>query len=71
MADRLFGKNIDPACEYCSHGKLTTDGSTVLCRKRGIMQKYQKCRRFDYDPLLREPRTPPPLPEFSEEDFEI
>ena len=71
MAFKLFGKKIDPQCEYCAKGKLTSDKTMVLCAHHGIMQKYHHCRKFEYNPLLREPKIAPLLPQFSKDEFEI
>ena len=72
MKFRFFGKNIEPACEYCALGKLTSDGKNVLCKKKGVTALYYKCRRFRYDPLRRIPKRPlPTTTEFTKEDFEL
>ena len=72
MKFRFFGKNIEPACEYCALGKLTSDGKNVLCKKKGVTALHFKCRRFRYDPLRRIPKRPvPTTAEFTKEDFEL
>lgn len=71
MAKPLFGKHIAPACEYCANGRLTTDQSMILCSRKGVVEKYHKCRRFQYDPLLRKPQTAPNLPKYSDKDFSL
>lgn len=67
----LFGATIEPACEYCSHGRIASDPDMILCPKHGVVAPYYKCRRFDYDPLRRVPRRQPKLPSFSPEDFSL
>ena len=67
----LFGGSIAPACEYCGHGRPATDQKMILCKKRGVVSPYYKCRRFLYDPLKRKPRQRPKLPAFSPEDFKL
>ncbi len=68
---RLFSKNLSPACEYCDFGRLTVDENSVLCSKNGVMSPLSSCRHFKYDPLKRRPKRQPKLKEFSKEDFEI
>ncbi len=66
----LFGKGVAPDCRYCRRngGK---PGEKPLCTLKTEV-KNGRCRRFQYDPLMREPRTAPPLnKDFSEEDFKL
>lgn len=67
----MFGATIQPACEYCSLGRRSSDPRMILCEKRGVVSPYYHCKKFDYDPLLRIPRRPPRLPSFSPEDFSL
>ncbi len=67
----MFGATIQPACEYCSLGRRSSDPRMILCEKQGVVSPYFHCRRFDYDPLRRIPRRPPRLPSFSPEDFSL
>lgn len=72
MKYRFFGKDIDPACEYCALGRLSSDGKNILCKRKGVTALYYSCRRFKYDPLKRVPKVRPAVaPEFSEKDFEL
>lgn len=69
---KFFDKNIEPRCEYCSEGFVSADGKSVLCRKKGIVDRGFHCRKFSYDPLLRIPRPKAPeLPKFDPEEFKI
>lgn len=67
----LNKKSIPPACEYCSRGNCAPDGKTVLCPKKGVMQKSSSCSAFRYDPLKRKPKLPVELPTFDASDFEL
>ena len=67
----LIIKIIPPACEYCSRGSCAPDGKTVLCPKKGVMQKNSSCSAFRYDPLKRKPKLPVELPKFDASDFEL
>ncbi|MCR5484232.1 MAG: hypothetical protein K6F09_01440 [Clostridiales bacterium] len=72
MKQALFNKGIvEPKCRHCEYGRLTPDGETVLCIKRGIMEADSSCRSFSYDPLKRIPRKAPKIPEYSADDFSI
>lgn len=66
---KLFGTEIEPNCAYCRHngGK-----GAVFCTLR-LQIENGKCKKFLYDPLLREPKSSPPLrgEKFSEEDFKL
>ncbi len=70
MKQKIIG-NVAPKCEYCKHGKLSSDGENILCIKKGVLSRDFSCKKFSYDPLKRIPRELPPLPEFSPEDFEL
>ncbi len=61
----LFGRKITPACSYCAHA--AGDGSCTLHR----VMKNGKCSRYSYDPLLRSPKTAPPVPEHDAEEFSL
>ncbi|WMJ23523.1 hypothetical protein RBG61_02295 [Paludicola sp. MB14-C6] len=71
MKTALFGKHIEPACQYCENGKLTKDNQMVLCMKHGAKQPYSNCRSFIYAPLKRIPKKSAPLPKYNKKDFEL
>lgn len=71
MAKKLFGKNIDPACEYCERGKITEDRKMVLCIHKGIVAPFYSCRKYIYDPTKRIPKRAKKLPEYNENDFKL
>ena len=52
---KYFGKAIEPKCEYCDHGKRTSDGNKVLCTKKGMVDAGFHCPKFLYSPLKRIP----------------
>ena len=49
---KLFRKNMDPSCAYCTHGQQVNERE-VACVKRGIVPIGHHCRAFRYDPLKR------------------
>lgn len=71
MKQKLFGKNIEPACGYCENGKLTADGLNVLCKRKGVCAPYDSCSKFVYAPLKRIPKRAPQLLTYEKEDFSL
>lgn len=71
MRRKLYGNSIQPCCEYCAHGRKSSDGKAVLCTKRGVMPLYHHCRKYLYDPLKRIPFRQPAIGKYSEEEFRI
>lgn len=71
MAKKLYGNNIESACEICALGHRTADGKSVLCSRKGVVERYDSCRRFDYDPLKRIPERPQKKAEHEAEEFEL
>jgi len=53
----LFDKNIEPSCSYCCFGERIGDDE-VACSRHGIVTPDNRCRKFRYDPLKREPEHP-------------
>ncbi len=66
---KLFGNHIDANCEYCTHNQ--TPEASPTCALRQALKDDGTCTGFVYDPLLRTPRTLPPLQTFREEDFKL
>ncbi len=71
MNFKLFGKNVEPACEYCEFGNKTKDEQMILCIKYGVVHPTFSCKKYIYSPLKREPKPPISVPKFNKEDFEI
>jgi phage terminase small subunit len=67
MYKNLFGNNIKPNCAYCKN----FDSEMENFCKKGKTIKNDKCRKFDYNPLLRVPKNAPAMMSFSKEDFEL
>lgn len=67
----LFGSSIQPACQYCENGKLTTDGNFVLCEKRGSLRPSDSCKKYVYSPFKRVPKRFAPLPTYDKKDFQL
>lgn len=68
---KLFGRRIEPACKYCSHGFLTGDEQLVLCTETGVVAPYHSCPSFEYDPLKRIPQRPRQLEKLDPKEFSL
>ena len=66
----LFGKSIEPNCQYCTHNRAGEE-EAPFCALHQIPEEDGACRRFSYDPLRRTPKNLPPLPKFDPEDFSL
>lgn len=71
MRRKLYGNNIQPACEYCARARRAVDGRVMLCTRKGVVPLYHRCRRFLYDPLKRIPYRQPALEKYKPEDFSL
>ena len=73
MKKLLNKKEISPSCSYCALGKLAPDGETVLCKKKGVVEKDFSCRKFKYDPCKRVPVKAKAMDfsQYSPEDFKL
>ena len=69
MRRKLYGNNIQPACEYCARARRAADGRVMLCTRKGVVPLYHRCRKFLYDPLKRVPYRQPALEKYKPEDF--
>ena len=68
MKKQIFGKNIVPSCVYCEHSK--TEGESQFCTVNRQL-KNGKCKKFKYNPIMREPKGMAPLKSFDKEDFTL
>ena len=71
MKFRLFGSKIEPACMYCRFGKRNGEAEKVFCSKKGIVDIFHSCRKFDYDPLKRVPKRAEITSDLSADDFSL
>ncbi|MBR0112198.1 MAG: hypothetical protein IJM02_00455 [Clostridia bacterium] len=67
----LSAAKYPPRCSYCKRGRLSPDGESVLCDKKGIVDKNSSCRSYRYDVMKRVPEKPAEIPGANPEDFEI
>ena len=67
----LFRRKIEPSCTYCRHGRPGQE-EEVLCIYHGVMNPWDKCRRFEYDPLRRKPEANPvPVTDIDPDSFAL
>jgi hypothetical protein len=64
-------RDYEACCACCVHGKAAPDGSGVLCSLRGVMRDTSLCKKYEYDPVKREPQRSPALPVFDPEQFTL
>ena len=50
----IFRKKVTRNCTYCLNGTCIND-EEILCKKRGVVPKDNKCLKFRYDPYKRYP----------------
>ena len=66
-----FDRKLTPACEYCELGRPSSEYNMILCRKKGVVSPYFRCRSFRYDPLRRTPKRDDEKKEYSPSDFSL
>ena len=71
MKISLFGNKVERACAHCKYGKKTSNGNSVFCPKKGVIDAFASCRAYKYDPLKRVPKKVKLQSDFSEKDFSI
>lgn len=67
----LFSGEHTPACATCRRASpALTASDQLLCRGKTLLSPDHSCRRYQYDPLKRQPPPPPELAgNYSPEDF--
>ena len=71
MAEKAFDKKLPSSCEYCVYGERSAYTIEILCKKRGITQFRDSCRKYKYDPLKREPIKAKIADNYSPDDFKL
>lgn len=67
---KLFNKQ-SKRCEICLFGIQDRENKVVYCEKKGVMDFFDSCRKFEYNPLARIPNQQKELPTYTDEDFKI
>lgn len=65
---KLFGNNITPSCKYCDLSRF--EDNVFYCAKNRKNIDH-KCKKFQYNPLKRVPKSTPALQQFSSDDFSL
>lgn len=68
MKNKLFGRNISPDCSYCENSFF--ENGIVGCKKSRHIDNG-KCKAFDYNPLLRIPRSITLRGTYTADDFKL
>lgn len=71
MEKLKFSKETSKYCLYCVHGKLLEYTDEVFCTKKGFVGKFDKCIKYKYDPIKRNPQKNISSTVFSEDDFKL
>ena len=71
MAKSPFNKKLDKHCEYCVYGANLNYDNQIICKKRGVTDKQDKCRSYKYDPLKRLPKQVKIDKDYTAEDFKL
>ncbi len=70
-SQKLFGRSIEPSCNYCEHGRAMRGQDLILCDKKGVVAPYYSCKKFMYAPLKRVPKPRPKPMDFDPDDFKL
>ncbi len=72
MALKIFKGKTEPQCAYCEFAEIAEGSELAVCKKiGGVMQLYSNCKKYKYDPLKRQPKSPVFTSAFLKEDFEL
>ena len=71
MAKSPFNKKLEKHCEYCVHGARLNFDDQIICKKRGVTDKTDKCHSYKYDPLKRVPTKVSLAKDYTDDDFKL
>ena len=70
MKQKLFNKKDQiKRCDTCLHGEKAQDNMSIFCKKKGVKEPDDFCRKYKYDPLKRVPLKVVIDTDYSPEDF--
>ncbi len=49
---------IEKVCKYCENATPIVSSDKMVCPKYGVVAAGFHCRKFEYDPLKRDPKRP-------------
>ena len=72
MKNKLLNKKkYPPKCAYCAKGRMSPDGKSVLCPKKGLTDPGDSCRAYKYDVMKRVPVKQQIITPADPKDFEL
>ncbi len=71
MKNKFFDSSVPNFCQHCVHGRTSEYTDEIFCLKRGVTNKTDSCRHYQYDPLKRAPQKGGPSKNYQPEDFEL
>jgi len=71
MPKTVFNKKLPHSCEYCVYGNRLEFANEILCKKRGVTEFRDRCRKYKYDPLKRIPQMPKISENYNPDDFKL
>lgn len=71
MAKKPFDKNVKKSCVWCTYGIKSKYSDEIFCKKKGVLNCDDVCRKYEYDPLKRIPQKTGVGTDYSPEDFKL
>lgn len=71
MLNSVYNKDLPRSCQYCVNGNVSDFSNEVLCKKRGVTNAFDSCRKYKYDPLKRMPKKTLISDNYKPEDFSL
>ena len=70
MKQKLFNeKDQIKRCDTCLYADKAQDNRSILCKKKGLKEPDDFCKKYKYDPLKRVPLKLVIDTDYSPEDF--
>ncbi len=54
---KFFNSSLPHHCEYCTEARPISGGQEYFCMKNGIVDPFDSCKKYRYDPLKRRPEN--------------
>ncbi len=69
--NKFFNKDLPMRCEYCTEARPISGGKEFFCMKNGIVEAFDSCKKYRYDPLKRQPDNRSFGKDFDPEDLKL
>lgn len=56
-------------CLFCENATILKSDNSILCKYNGIVSEDYSCRKYVYDPLKRQPKSPLKIQTLLNEDL--